>query len=229
MLVADIMTAGPVTVRPEMAATVALRLLSERSVTALPVVTGDGRLVGIVSEADLLRASVADSDAAGARTASGPSRALALDRRPTVADLMLRRLVTVAPDQELTDAVGTMLENHVHSVPVVFGSRVVGVLSRSDVVRALASNDRRIVADLIARFDDARLDRWRYVVDEGRVRLFGGPACDVPLVDALARSVDGVRSVEVLCGTGGDGSGGDGTGGEVAHDPRPAERALWPI
>lgn len=217
MLVADLMTARPVTVRPESLAEDALRLLSEASVTALPVVGRGGRLVGIVSETDLLRGTVAATlRAARSPHPGGPRREGPPAGRRTVADVMTRTVVTASPGQDAAHVVRTMLARDVHSVPVVLAGRVVGILSASDVVRAMARDDAHITADVSALLANARLRGWRCVVESGRVRLIGGPAGDGPLAGSLARSVQGVRSVTVE------------TEGPGLATP-PQEHDLWPI
>jgi CBS-domain-containing membrane protein len=189
MLVAEIMTPAAVTTRPETRAKDALRKLSDRAITSLPVVDEDNRLVGIVSETDLLRQSVA----------AEPHAARAVERRlpRSVKDVMARFVVTAAPNQDIAAVVDVMLERGIHSVPVLAGGRVIGMLSRSDIVRALAHADEWIADDVTARLRDTGLRGWRCDVDNGHVRLAGGPAFDTRLATSLASCVAGVRSVAV--------------------------------
>ncbi len=198
MLVAEVMTAGAVTAMPETSAKAALQELSARSITALPVVDADGRLVGIVSEADLLRAGVArDARATVRRDGPGEGQAGGLESPTTVGDMMTRQVVSASPWQDVASVVNVMLEHAVRSVPVVLGSRVVGMLSRCDVVHALSRADGEIAGEITALFEDAGLTGWRCVVDDGRVRLVGERVSDREFAERLARGVAGVRSVVV--------------------------------
>jgi len=196
MLVADIMTASAVTTSPGTRAKDALRELSDREITALPVVDRDNQLVGIVSEADLLREGVVRDPRSTVRRDEHVS-ALPVETARTVGEVMARHVVTASPNQDVSTVVNAMLEQGIHSVPVVLGTRVVGVLSRSDVVRALARADERIAADVEALFLDAGLSGWSCIVDEGEVRLVAGSHDDTRLATALARTVAGVRSIAV--------------------------------
>lgn len=196
MLVADIMTAAVVTTRPGARAKDALRELSDREITALPVVDHDNHLVGIVSEADLLREGVVRDPRSAVRR-DEYVRALPVETARTVGDVMSRHVITASPNQDVATVVSTMLEHGVHSVPVALGARVVGMVSRSDVVRALARADERIAADVVVLLRDAGLDGWDCTVEEGEVRLTAGSADDTRLAAALARTVAGVRSIVV--------------------------------
>ncbi|PRZ03203.1 CBS domain protein [Isoptericola sp. CG 20/1183] len=196
MLAADIMTTTVATIRPTARVEDALHELGERGITALPVVDDDGRLVGIVSEEDLLADDIVPDPRSTLRrdreaATDGPAAA----RR--VADVMTRLVITARPNQDVARLVGTMLARGIHSVPIVMGTRVVGMLSRSDVVDALARSDERIAADVTGLLRGAGLEQCRCVVLGGSVRLAGGSAADLRLALALARTVAGVRSVMV--------------------------------
>jgi CBS domain-containing protein len=201
MLVADIMTTAVVTTRPEARAKDVLRELTDRKITALPVLDQDDRLVGIVSEADLLRDSMVRDPRSTLRRDQRGSEGLAEAAR-TVGDVMTRQVITASPNQDVSGIVSVMLETGIHSVPVVLAHRVVGMLSRSDVVRAMARADARIAADVDALLQEAGLEAWDCVVDQGHVRLRAelldaAPPADVRLASSLARTIAGVRSVSV--------------------------------
>ncbi|MCK0118646.1 CBS domain-containing protein [Isoptericola sp. S6320L] len=196
MLAADIMTTTVATIRPTARVEDALHELGDRGITALPVVDDDGRLVGIVSEEDLLADGIApDPRSTLRRDREAAADAPAAGRR--VGDVMTRLVITARPNQDVARLVGTMLARGIHSVPIVMGTRVVGMLSRSDVVDALARSDERIAADVTVLLRGAGLEQCRCVVLGGSVRLAGGSAADLRLASALARTVAGVRSVIV--------------------------------
>lgn len=123
MLVREVMTSPAVTVGPGQSVRDAIGLLDRLRITALPVVDDDGRPVGVVSEADLLR------------------EALGLAGRDTVGEVMTCRVLSVSADSDLIDAFAIMDGTAVKSLPVLLHGRVVGVLSRRDLVATLARGD----------------------------------------------------------------------------------------
>ena len=205
MLAADIMTTAVDTIRPDALADDALRILGTHEITALPVVDGRGRLVGIVSEGDLLAGGVARDPRSTLRRDDGAAAPVPLPV-VRVGDLMTRPVVTAVPNQDVASLVGAMLARGIHSVPVVLGARVVGMLSRSDVVRALARTDAQVAADVTAQLRGAGLDRCACVVREGTVRLTGGSPADRRLAVSLAQVVPGARAVVAVDPTAGGGA-----------------------
>lgn len=127
MLVRDIMTSPAVTIRPDDDAAEAARVLDRLSLTSLPVVDRDLRLLGIIGEADLI-----------AWLATAPDTTV---ERTRVEDLMTRHVLTASADDELSRVVGLMAGTVLKSVPVLLRGRVVGVVSRRDVVRSLAQGE----------------------------------------------------------------------------------------
>ena len=149
MLVRELMTSDPVTVTQDTPVKVALGLLSRHGITSMPVLGRRGRLRGVVSEADLIREMVP----ADPRAHEVPIEGQWQDRPHVVADVMTAHAVTVSPETDLARAVELITTTTVKSVPVVdHDDRVVGMLSRSDVVRVLARAD-----DDLAREVDAML------------------------------------------------------------------------
>jgi CBS domain-containing protein len=169
MLVREVMSSPAVTVGPETTVKQATRLLDEHRITAMPVVDRDGHLAGVVSEADVLRESVPPDRRAHEQTVelSVPAAHLA------VSDVMTHLPITVTPDDDLSDAVELMTETQVKSLPVVAFGRVVGMVSRRDVIAVLARQDELIEAEV----DDA-------------LRV-AGVECAVDVVDGVVRLDDG--------------------------------------
>jgi CBS domain-containing protein len=122
MLVRDAMTTMVLTVTPWDRASDAVALLVERHITGLPVVDDDGRVLGILTELDLIRAL---------RRGADPQLLL-------VADVMHTRPYFVEPDTDLYQAVALMEEWQVRRLPVCVGGRLAGIISRGDVLRTLA-------------------------------------------------------------------------------------------
>src|SRR5918994_1790442 len=140
----EVMTSPVVTVRPDAPVKEAILLLDRHDITALPVLDEDERLVGVISEADLLRGGVADDPRA---------HVLPVDRwhehaGTTVADVMTRRVVTARENTDASDIARIMLDTGVKSLPVVRGHTVVGIVSRRDLIRALATTDEQIRAEI---------------------------------------------------------------------------------
>jgi acetoin utilization protein AcuB len=131
MLVKDRMTAAPVTINPELSVTDALRLMNERKIRRLPVLDGAGKLVGIVSDRDLLLAS------------PSPATSLAiweihdLLAKLTVDKIMTREVITVQEDTPLEEAARILVDNKIGGLPVMRGSAVVGIISESDLFKTL--------------------------------------------------------------------------------------------
>lgn len=123
----EIMSTPVVTLRAESPVSEAAALLVEAGFGAAPVVDGNGALVGIADEADLVRGRVVPDG----WQVEGPPEAL-------VAEVMCREVVTGGPDEDVADIVATMLDRHIRSVPVIVGGRPVGIVSRRDVLRAVA-------------------------------------------------------------------------------------------
>jgi len=213
-VVGDVMTREVATVGGAAAFKDIVRTLRDRRVSALPVVDGSGRVLGIVSEADLLpKEEFRDSD---------PDRATQLRRLADLAkagsvtaeEAMTSPALTVPPDATLALAARIMARGHVKRLPVVDGSgRLVGIVSRTDLLKVFLRDDediaeqvrREIVAHLFPLPDSAVTVR----VDDGVVRL-GGRVQDralVPVAARLARAVEGVVDVRFEL------SGADGPSG----------------
>ena len=140
----------------------------------MPVLDGDGRLVGMVSEADLL----------AHRMAHDPRRHLRRDGdQPdpprTVGEVMTSPVVAMGVDADAADIADLMLQYNVRSVPIVDGASVVGIVSRRDLLRTLVRDDGTIAAEIRSRLDTygGRPGRWPVQVQDGVVSL-GGPFGD---------------------------------------------------
>jgi CBS domain-containing protein len=191
MRVGELMTAPAITVLGETPVSEALRLLDRNQVTALPVVDRHGRLVGSVSEADLIPDALLVQD----RVPSYPMRLAAgiLPRR--VAELMSNLALSVRADEDLDAAIDLLRSAMVKSLPVTDGDRVVGVISRSDVIHFLAGRDARIRNDILDRLRERDLN-WGVDVDDGVVHVHGTVGDhERQRAEAIAGSVGGVVAV----------------------------------
>jgi CBS domain-containing protein len=206
--VADVMTREVVRVAPETGFRGILALLAEFHITAVPVVDGDDRPIGIVSEADLMRVQAAQDDPSGllAAPAAGGGREAA-----TAGELMTSPAICTSPGTSVVAAARLMNRHQVKRLPVVDGNgRLVGMVSRSDLLRVFLRDDQairsEIVEDVLAQVAGVSPAEVGVEVDQGRVTLSGTIAAPhlVPIVLRLCRSVDGVVSVtdRLKCSTG---------------------------
>ncbi len=111
-----------VTNRPEDTLEAAAQLLSVNNIGALPVRDAEGRLVGMLSERDVVR-----------RVADKGARALSL----TVGDVMSRDVATCTPTDSVKSVMETMSRRHIRHVPVIEGTDLIGVISQRDVMRSI--------------------------------------------------------------------------------------------
>lgn len=130
MRVAELMQSNVRTVPCETSIAEAVVSLADAHVSGMPVVDGSGRVVGVVSTTDVLTAEAeAESD-------DGRRRLL---RDTAVQDIMTPRPFTVAPDDDVREAARQMLYADVHRLFVTDGDRLIGVISTTDIVRAVAN------------------------------------------------------------------------------------------
>ncbi|HEX5178239.1 MAG TPA: CBS domain-containing protein [Gemmatimonadaceae bacterium] len=141
LAVRDVMTIRPHTTRPEVVLRDAAREMVRAGVGGLPVVDADGMLVGMLSERELMRHMLVNAAFfGGGRGAHGESvrHAGGADHtRRTVRDVMTRQVLCVSPDQPLAEVASVMSNKDVERVPVVRDGRLVGFLTRGDIVRKL--------------------------------------------------------------------------------------------
>jgi CBS domain-containing protein len=138
--VTDIMSQPVITVTPETGIKTAAELLVAHGISALPVVDSTGRLVGIVSEADLIAIEARPDP----RSQATPLAPTAGTTPRSVAEVMTRDVVVVSAQSEVAQAARTMLSNDVKRVPVMSGRRVIGIVSRRDLVKVIARADEQI-------------------------------------------------------------------------------------
>jgi CBS domain-containing protein len=194
----EIMSRPVITVHPWTPIEEAAVSITERVITAMPVVDNDDQLVGMVSEGDLLWHRVpADPDAHLARAAGA-----GIDEPPgTVGDVMSTRVVTMPVNATVADLAQAMVDYDVHSLPIVDGTAVVGIVSRRDVLRTLVHRDHVIAVDVRRSLEEycGHTGRWDVDVADGIVTVTG-PFTDEAertVVRIIAKSTGGVGSVEL--------------------------------
>lgn len=146
MKVRDVMTTEVVSVKPETTVGEIARLLTERRIHGAPVIDDHGQLLGIVSESDLFLKekgvpfSLVKLPALFNQWVEH-NRLEEIYRNSqhyTAADIMTRQVRTIGPDVDLNEVAELMMREKIHRVPVVEGEKVVGILTRGDLVRWMA-------------------------------------------------------------------------------------------
>lgn len=206
MKISDVMTTDVTTVSPETSLHDMALMLSERQVSGVPVVDAGGAVVGVISEADLL-----------AKQLSRPlSRRLPLEwilgerhdpeelrRRAAtnVGQAMSSPAVTIEADRPIREAANLMVERHINRLPVLASGRLVGIITRADLVHAYLGMDddiERAVRDRVLR-RTMWLDPDAFEVDarEGVVRIAGSVdrRTTADIIERLVGLVDGVVEV----------------------------------
>jgi CBS domain-containing protein len=194
MRVTDIMSHPVFTIGPDASIKEAAELLIDHAISALPVVDPSGRLVGIVSEADLLVMETRPDP----RTQATPLAPTAGSAPLKVSDVMTRRVITVPTKSEVAQAARLMIESDIKRVPVMLGKRVVGIVSRRDLVRVIARRDEDLQAELQRKVKDIGLG-----LPPGAVTVDGGIATisvddremGRQLAESVALTVPGILEV----------------------------------
>ncbi|SNB67172.1 BON domain-containing protein [Arboricoccus pini] len=143
MQVQDIMTRAVVSVKPSSTLTQAIAKLLSNGISGVPVVDDDGKLVGILTEGDMLRRIETSTEPQTSRLMSflrstgSQAEEFVRTHSRRVRDIMTEEVESVAPDADLETAVNLMEKKHVKRLPVVKDGQLVGILSRSDLIRAL--------------------------------------------------------------------------------------------
>ncbi len=215
LTIADVMTRDVIKVAPDTSVEEIAQLLFERHISGVPVVDASGALVGIVSEGDLIRHAGAVGDS-GPRswwlrffsdTTQGAADYVKTHGR-TAADVMTRQPLTVPPDARLAD-VARLLEKHrIKRVPVVDDGRLVGIVTRSNLLQGLATatgpgkvsaDDREIARALDEALRDQSFGIFiNPIVQDGVVHLWGlvDSAAERRALALVAEGVPGVKAVE---------------------------------
>jgi CBS domain-containing protein len=217
MKASEVMTTNVVTVQPGASVRELAEILVKRGISAVPVVNERAELVGIVSEGDLLHRAETDTvpprswwlrlltneEVLAARFVKANAR--------KVEDIMTREVITVSPDTSLAEIATLLEKKRIKRVPVVKNGQLVGIVSRANLVQALAASQREI-RPATAPSDAAIRDRlmarlknepWAHssllnvVVEDGVVNLWGivRSAAEQQAVRVAAETTAGVRGV----------------------------------
>jgi CBS domain-containing protein len=219
LIAREVMTSPPITVAPDTPVSDVAAILLENRISAVPVLNVAGGLVGIVSEGDLLRRTETNTER------RRPQWLEFLRDRQTLAaefvkahgrqasDVMSADVITVSPDTELADIASLLEKRRIKRVPVVDGGRVVGIVSRANLLHGLAAQ-RGAPSAASVRAPDAEirdrvnamlserlaidLPRVNVVVTEGVVFLWGTVSSEEQrrAIIVASEGVPGVTGVE---------------------------------
>jgi CBS domain-containing protein len=217
----DVMTTDVITVDPETTVQSLATLLAERGISGAPVVDSDGRLVGVISEGDLLhRAEIGTARRHRVRRrswwldhfASDLAREYVKSHGRTVKEIMTRDVVTVTEDTDLAEVAALLEAKRIKRVPVMREGKIVGIISRANSVplgatkgtppREGEGDDRSIRASLLAelgREEWARVWPEDIIVRDGIVHFWiseDEPSEKRQALRVAAETITGVRGVE---------------------------------
>ncbi len=133
MLVREVMTKQPITIRPDSDYLAAIALMRAGNFRRLPVVDDEGRLVGLISSHELYRLEAADSPRSKQHAFQKGHGVLV-----HVGEIMKRAVITIPPDYPIEEAAQMMLEYRFGSLPVVEDERLVGIITDSDIFKTFA-------------------------------------------------------------------------------------------
>jgi len=217
MKAADVMVTNVITVGPEASVQDVARILLGARISGVPVVGSKGELLGIVSEGDLMHRAEADTGRkrpwwlAMLTGKEVLADEFVKEHSRKITDVMTRKVVTAGPDTPLSVIANLLEKNAIKRVPIVQGGRVVGIVSRANLLQALASQDRPVEGASPA--DDARIrellltqldaEAWarpsliNVIVTDGTVELWGivDSVAQKKAVRVAAEVTPGVRAV----------------------------------
>jgi len=218
MKASDVMTPNVISVRPDTPVSEIAELMLDYQISATPVIEHD-ELVGMVSEGDLLRRAETRTERRRSRwiAALTPNSDLAADyvktHGRTARDVMTQNVVTISEETTLADIAEILESRRIKRVPVMRGKRVVGIVSRANLLQALASRSEArsptaATSDQTIRdtlFAELREQKWavkphdtNIIVHDGVVDLWGVVQSDEErkAMIVAAEGVPGVRRVE---------------------------------
>jgi len=211
MQAAHVMTFGAATIRPDASIREAARIMLDHRISGLPVVDEKGDLVGIITEGDLLSGVTGDRHRRRwlefilnpANPSNGPQGYTA----QKVADVMTKRVITATEDTPVHEIVKSMKTNGIKRIPVVKGSKVIGIVSRADLLRGLALEAKMMpnasaedfalrdrVVEALSKEDRGAGVTLNVLVQNGVVELRGA----MPNSDVAAKLVEAARNTPAV-------------------------------
>ena len=211
----DVMVSPVITVKPDFSVKDVAKTLLEKRISAVPVVDNGGKVVGMVSEGDLMHRSEAGTERQRSwwlRLMSGDD-SLAADyikaHGRKVADIMSHKVITATPDTPLADIAVLLEKNSIKRIPIVQDGQLVGIVSRANLVQAIAGAPKQLdipISDSAIRdklLAHLKAQPWadtgllNVTVNGGVVSLWGitNSETEKKAVRVAAETAPGVRSV----------------------------------
>jgi CBS domain-containing protein len=215
----DVMVRDVVTVHPDTDVAEAIKLLGKHDVSALPVVDGHNHLLGVISEADLIHRVEIGTEkhrrwwVEAVTGASSLAEDFAKSHGKKVHELMSTNVVSATEDTPLSEIANLLERKRIKRVPITRQGKLVGIVSRSNLIQALASAmagngeatsadaaDRKIRGELLERLGQQSWTDFggrNIIVSGGIVHVWGlvGSEAEHKALIALAEGVPGVRRV----------------------------------
>lgn len=211
----DVMVSPAITVNPSASVREVAKIFLERRISAVPVVDEQGKLIGIVSEGDLMHRAEAGTERKRSWWLQGfiGDETLAAEyvkaHARKVTDVMTRRVITASPDSPLHEIASLLENNSIKRVPIVKDGQVVGIVSRANLIQAVASGRKELdipVSDTVIRdklLASLKAEAWAHTgllnitVNGGVVDLWGitGSDAERKAIRVAAESVPGVYAV----------------------------------
>jgi len=220
MKASDVIVANIISVSPAAPVREVARVLLSNQISAVPVLDELGRLIGIVSEGDLIRRAELHTEHRRSWWLSlfsnKDKEALAVEfmkaHSQSVTDVMTRDVITAAPDTPLREIAGLLEKNHIKRVPIIDEEgKVLGIVSRANLIQALATlvedtdqagtDDTSIRQKVMAQFRSEEWSKYSTLnatVQAGTVELWGfvGSEAEKEAARVTAELVPGVRAIE---------------------------------
>jgi CBS domain-containing protein len=204
MRVEDVMTRDVAVVSPATSLREVARLLGERRISGAPVCDATGRVVGVVSEADVLakEEGLPLDERSPLAWLVGDTRDRSKAAARSAGDAMTAPAITIEPRAQIAEAARTMIGRRVNRLPVVERGRLVGIVTRADLVRAFTRSDaqieREIAQDVLLRTLWIPPEKVAISVDDGVVTPRGAvdSKTEADLVGTYVRRVPGVVDVD---------------------------------
>ena len=214
----DVMVSNVITIEPDALVSTAADLMLRNRISAMPVVDKEGHLVGLVSEGDLMRRPETGTerrrsvwlDILSSRQTAAAEFIKTHSRK--VADVMTRDVITVTPLTSVSEIAALLERKSIKRVPVMAGDKLVGIVSRANLLHALASlreapipaagdNDVAIRQEILAKMQEeswVRASLLNVTVQNGKVDIWGlveSPE-EKRALQVLIESVNGVRAID---------------------------------
>src|SRR5271165_5008519 len=215
----DIMATTVITVGPEASVRDVAKVLLSNRISAVPVVDAQGQLLGIISEGDLVRRAELGTNHHRSwwlEMFSGKSKeALAKEdlksRGCKVRDVMTKNVITAKPTAPVRDIAALLEKNHFKRVPIVEKGKVIGIVSRANLIQALASlreaGEQNTISDSMIRrkvMKQLKFEKWskgsllNVTVQDGTVKLWGivDSEAEKDAARVASELVEGVQAIE---------------------------------